>query len=342
MNVTVFNRELPGSVSEEIDIFVRGLSDFTVFQSPAFYNFYLSIPHYTPFYFIARNQPDRICGVLLAVIISEGNVFISFISSRCVVYGGPLVTDENGTLEVLLEALNKIAGRRALFTQFRNFKPWTDNQKDVFKKFGFLYRERLNLLVSTKSEQEVLSGMSSSRRRQIKKGIEAGVQFRSASSTEEVMQLYGLLAELYKLKVRKPLPDKNFFMTFYGQLVQQKQGAILLVFFDDALIGGAVCPVSVGSTLSELYICGLDEKYPQCYPSVMATWAALSYAADNALPEFDFMGLGKPEVKYGVRDFKLRFGGQVVNYGRFARRNYKILYAIAEIGYNILRSFKRV
>ena len=53
------------------------------------------------------------------------------------------------------------------------------------------------------------------------------------------------------------------------------------------------------------------------------------------------MGLGKPQDKYGVRDFKLRFGNNLVNYGRFGRRN-KILYPIVQFAYNILREINRI
>ena len=31
---------------------------------------------------------------------------------------------------------------------------------------------------------------------------------------------------------------------------------------------------------------------------------------------FDFGGAGKPVVHYGVRDYKMKFGGKLVNYGR--------------------------
>lgn len=32
---------------------------------------------------------------------------------------------------------------------------------------------------------------------------------------------------------------------------------------------------------------------------------------------FDFMGAGKPNKPYGVREFKKRFGGELVEYGRY-------------------------
>jgi len=51
------------------------------------------------------------------------------------------------------------------------------------------------------------------------------------------------------------------------------------------------------------------------------------------------MGLGKPEEPYGVRDFKARFGGRWVNYGRFSRVNKRVGYAISELIYNLKRVF---
>ena len=32
-----------------------------------------------------------------------------------------------------------------------------------------------------------------------------------------------------------------------------------------------------------------------------------------------FGGAGKPDKPYGVRDYKLKFGGQLVNWGRFEK-----------------------
>jgi len=54
------------------------------------------------------------------------------------------------------------------------------------------------------------------------------------------------------------------------------------------------------------------------------------------------MGVGKPNVPYGVRDFKMRFGGTVVNYGRYIRISNKFIYMLAEFGYNILSLMKKV
>lgn len=343
MRILHHKTALSSDQQQQIIDFLKKTSHNTVFQSPAFYHFYLRVKHHTPHYFLLFDQANRLVGILLAVIVKEGNGLLSLLSARTLVYGGPIVADDNPEYHnLLLKALNQKTARMCLFTQFRNFRLWPENLVDVFKKNGFVLRDRLNLITPVSSSQQTLLQMSASRRRQIKKGLASGVEIREAASLEEVSQLYILLHGLYRYKVRKPLPDYTFFKHFYEVLMQQGNGVILLVCIHQKIIGGIVAPITQGLTIAELYIVGLDMEYPEHYPSIVATWAAMDYAANNSISNFDFMGLGKPDTPYGVRDFKLRFGGKKVNYGRFARRNYKLLYALAEMGFNLLRQFKKV
>ena len=60
----------------------------------------------------------------------------------------------------------------------------------------------------------------------------------------------------------------------------------------------------------DIYGCGEDGKYKDVYPSVLANWAALEYGLKNGLKYFDFLGAGKPNEDYGVREFKSKFGGE--------------------------------
>ena len=46
------------------------------------------------------------------------------------------------------------------------------------------------------------------------------------------------------------------------------------------------------------------------------------------------MGAGKPEQKYGVRNFKKGFGGNKISPGRFEKLNYKYLFKIIMLFYN--------
>ena len=92
----------------------------------------------------------------------------------------------------------------------------------------------------------------------------------------------------------------------------------------------------------EWYVCGLDQDYKNIYPSVLATWAAIEYGLKNNLETFDFMGVGVPDKDYGVREFKSKFGGELVNFGRFGRINNHFIYTITEIGFNVLALLRKI
>ena len=184
--------------------------------------------------------------------------------------------------------------------------------------------------------------MSSSKLRQVKKGLKEGAEIIDPENLEQVREFYDILSHMYKVKVKKPLPKWSFFKNFYELSKQDKLGIIKLVKYNNRIVGGILSPVLKGKVIYEWYVCGLDTEFKKVYPSVLATWAAIDYANKNNIPVFDFMGVGVPDKHYGVREFKSKFGGEMVNFGRFGRVNNQFLYAITEIGYNILSALKKI
>ena len=175
--------------------------------------------------------------------------------------------------------------------------------------------------------------MSEQRIRQVKKALKNGATICEAQSEQEIRDWYRILSQLYRTKVRTPLFSEEFFMQFYREGV----GKYLLVKHQGKVIGGMMCPILDGKAIYEWFVCGLDEEYREQYPSVMATYAAIEYAKRNNLPLFDFMGAGKPDIPYGVRDFKMEFGGELVEYGRFLCVRKPLLYKIGEFGVSLLK-----
>ena len=49
------------------------------------------------------------------------------------------------------------------------------------------------------------------------------------------------------------------------------------------------------------------------------------------------MGAGKPDDDYVVRDFKAKFGGQLVEHGRFLHVLNPLFYNIGKIGVKLLK-----
>ena len=96
-----------------------------------------------------------------------------------------------------------------------------------------------------------------------------------------------------------------------------------------------MCPI-YQDTIYEWYVCGLHGEFKDIYPSVLATWAPIEYAANNNLSCFDFLGAGRPDEDYGVREFKAKFGGELVNFGRFSKIHNKMKYKFGELGLKVM------
>lgn len=324
--------------------FVANHPDNTVFQSPDMFGFYHKVKNYRPHIFLAKDNSGKVHGVLLAVIIKEYSGWKGRLSSRAVIYGGPLVHKNNGVvlLKALLIALSRELNKKSVYIQFRNFVEWPVEAVMAFKTCGYQFNDRLNLLVNTKDRAETENNISKSKLRQIKKGLSNGSDIRPPENMGEVHVFYELLKDIYQNRVRKPLPDLSFFEHFYKMSRKGKLGIIKLILHKDHIIGGVLSPITADRNIYEWYVFGLDELYKKNYPSVLATWAPIDYALDSNLDHFDFMGLGTPLKPYGVRDFKLHFGKSTTNPGRFSKINNRFLYLITEVSYNILRIFNRV
>jgi serine/alanine adding enzyme len=326
--------------------FVEAHAGGSVFQSPGMHELFSGTRRMKPVVVgVAETGSGLLRGVLLGVNIRELPGPAGYFSSRTVIYGGPLIDpeahDRNVVLGLLLDGLISRVKRHTIFIQFRNFFS-QDEFKEVYRARGFYFRERLNLVVDTTGMEQVVKSMSASRWRQIRKGLALGAKCIIPENTDQVREFYAILVDLYKHKVKKPLPAWDFFEQFYAMTKDGKLGKIFLVEYKGRIIGGILSPVTPGRMIFEWYVCGLDHEYREVHPSVLATWAAIDYAVKHKVPGFDFMGVGIPGREYGVREFKARFGGKMVNYGRFARVNNRLFYMISEMGYNILTLLKKI
>lgn len=306
----------------------------TPFQSPAWYDLVESVDNMSvEAIAISENSSVR---ALAVITIQKENGIKGYFSRRGIIYGGPLLDINKNVNELLLKNIITKSKRSAIYIESRNLSDY-DAHKEIFLKYGFSFVPWLNFQLNTTDLHMISSKMSSSRLRQIKKALRNNVTWREARNISEVDLFYSILSDLYKTKVVKPLPSLEFFRNFY----ETRLGKYLLVFYKDKIIGGIMCPILDQRTIYEFYVCGLDEEYKEQYPSVMATWAAIDYSCNNYIRVFDFMGAGQPGDNYGVREFKSRFGGTVVEFGRFLKINNPLLYKIGKFGLQMSKKFVR-
>ena len=314
----------------------------TWFQTQEAYQFYAANKQEMTPFACGVEREGELRAVCVGYITREKSSFKQYFTRRAIIIGGPLIAD-SANKEDVARMLNTIRQPEVLITvstfsptwrnlpiyiETRNFHDYS-RLKEIFNACGFSYQPHLNIQVTC----DATHTMSEQRRRQVKKAISNGVTICEAQSEQEIRDWYQILAKLYREKVRTPLFSEEFFLQFYRNGV----GKYLLVKHEGKIIGGMMCPILEGKAIYEWYVCGLDEKYKDLYPSVMATNAVIEYAKANGLPLFDFMGAGKPNEPYGVRDFKMEFGGELVEHGRFLCVRKPLLYWIGKIGVSLLK-----
>lgn len=331
----------PGNYENELKLFIEKQASGSVFQHIQMFHFLHDQENMDPYFIIIREN-GKIAGTLLLYQVSHKGGIKEKLTRRTMIFGDPVIDEEQSNkgliMDRILSEADEIAGSANLFTQFRLFS----NEilyPAVFEEHGYRIQKRINTLIPVTGKEENFRRLSKSKQRQLRKSINKGARIIRAEDHSYLEQFYKILCSLYQEKIRKPLSPFSFFESFLDYSNQGKLGVILLVEYQGKITGGIVCPVTPGKCIYEWYICGMDREYNKegIYPSVMATWAAIDYASENNIPEFDLMGMGKPGIPYGVRDFKLRFGGEKVPYYRYNKINNKLLYEIAELGYNVKR-----
>ncbi len=326
-------REIERNAWDEL---LKASSCSTWFQTYEAYAFFDKLSFVEAFA-VGFESSGQLKGIIVGLIQKDGGPIKRFLSRRAIINGGPLLADNitNEELSFFLQSLKEVIQKKAIFIEMRNYNDYSQ-WKDVFKLNGFVYEEHYDVIVNTTSIDEVNDRLDRNRRRNIKKAIENGIQIDKNPSETDVSSFYELLNELYKTRVKTPLYPCEFFVK-----LRELPSSLFCVAKDPSgkIIGGVVCITLKGRAVYAWYACGEDGKYKNLSPSVMSNYAGICHAAENGFPLFDFMGAGKPDDGgYGVRDFKMKFGGELVEYGRYKFISNRFLYSLGVWGVKLLKN----
>ena len=324
----------PEIASDKWEKLYRSSSCATFFQSPACYDFYKELSFLTPFVYSVEDK-GKLKALVCGYLIAEKGFVKSYFSRRAIIPGGVLLAKDisDEALGLLFSELSSALRQKAIYIELRNLHDYSA-YKEVFQKAGFEYQTHLNYQISIQNGGEVFSNFSENRKRQIKQSIAEGLVCEKTERVEDVRAFYGILQHTYSKKLKLPLFPFEFFET----IVSKAYGKLLVVKSEDKILGGILC-VGDDKVLYEWFVCGVDGEQTKVYPSVMATRAGIEYAVNNEYRMFDFMGAGKPDKKYGVRDFKARFGGKLVEHGRFLYICSPLLYFTGKIAITLRKLF---
>ena len=307
----------------------------TWFQTKEAYEFYASLPdEMTPFA-LGIEEDGHLVGVIVGYTTQETNPIKQLLTCRSIIIGGPLL-DEHISDEALSALLSAVAPAsrlmKPIYIETRNFHDYS-RWKEVFQYSGFAYQPHLNFHIDTSSLDLVESRLGKNRKRDIKTSIRDGATIIECPTIEQVRTYYALLKQLYTTKIKTPLFSWNFFEKLHAH----PNGRFILVELNGEIIGGTVCVLLPNKCIYEWFVCGRDGEWKSIFPSSLATYAGIRYAAEHGCTRFDMMGAGKPDEAYGVRDFKARFGGELVEHGRFLCVHKPLLYWIGKMGVKLLK-----
>jgi serine/alanine adding enzyme len=304
----------------------------SIFHTPEMYEVLACAKGYCPMLWAVVDKGE-ILALLLPVQITLFS-FLSVLTTRAVSYGGLLCRqDSQGTLAArrLLQAYAGQTRSKAVYSELRNLHAQTP-LRPIYDECGFVYEEHLNYLIDlTRSSDRVFQQIGGRTRKHIRRGLRRGdVTIAEAENSSDVAACYDLISRTYQ-RAHVPLADRSLFEAAFELLAPRHMLRLYLAYLKDRPVA-ASAELFYKDTIYGWYS-GLDRSFSEYTPNDLLMWHVLCWGADNGYAIYDFGGAGKPGEKYGVRDFKAKFGGKLVEYGRYSVTHAPLRFELSKLGY---------
>lgn len=291
-----------------------------IFQTPEMYEVFKETKNFTPTFIGVVDNSGDILGLLTSWIQKEWSGLAEGLTSRCITWGGPIIKkdlkgkEELKVLDFILKEQNKIVKNEAIYMEFRNLFN-TNELKLIFKNNDFKYIDELNIMIDlTKGEETLWNEIYRKRRTGIRKAEKEGLITILNNESKVIKTIYNIYLDTYN-HAAHPIPDVSLFLAV-NNILSKKEMAINLIAQLDDLSIGAMTLLTYKNNIYAWFLGSLIE-YRNKHPNDLLPWEAMKWGIRNGYEIFDFMGAGKPNVKFGIRDFKEKFGGTIVNFGRY-------------------------
>lgn len=318
--------------------FVYNHPQGNIFQTPEMAEVYRRTKNYEPIKLAAIDvNTNEILGILLTVKIQEVSGILGAFSTRSVIHGGPLVLkgDKGITaLKALIKQHDTLAHNGVMYVLIRNLHDTTALLPSLATA-NYTYDDHLNFLINlNRSEDEIWRDIHKSRRKGINRAEKRGIVIQEMQDKALIPTIYEIIKETYK-NVQVPLADISLFESAFDLLVPKGMATFFLAQIEDTIIGVRLV-TTYKKVIFDWYASALSD-YLSLYVNEALVWHILKEGVNNGYHTFDFGGAGNPEGEYGVREFKRRFGGTMVNFGRYKKIYAPTKMKIAEKGFNIYK-----
>jgi len=309
-----------------------------IFHTPEMYQVFSRVKGFQPKLWAAVHNDGQIRALFLPVFVTL-NQFLGPLTRRSIVYGSVLCSSTNDghqALSTLLKSYLQENRGKCLFTELRNVSDMEKEQPVLFES-GFNYQQHLNYLINLKrSPDEIFQNIGARTRKNIKRGLnKSDVAIREVVNSEQIDICFRLLSQTYRA-AKVPLADRSLFDAAFELLYPKNMIRFTLAYIEDDPAAVSIELLYKGIMYG--WFGGMDRAYRKYNPNEMLMWHLLKWGSENHYNLYDFGGAGKPDEEYGVRDFKAKFGGELVCYGRNICIHQPGLLWISQHGYQIFRN----
>jgi serine/alanine adding enzyme len=320
--------------------FVDDHPEGNIFHTPEMFQVFSRVKGYKPDLWAAVDSNSRPLALLVPVQITLFNGLLRRVTTRAVAYGGMICarSDEGAQASsLLLKTYKHETKRRILFTELRNLSNLNGVQSTL-REHGFVYEDHLNYLISLKgSSDEVFERFGRRTRKNIRRGLRQGkVTVEVVNERTQLSDCYRLLSQVYR-HAQVPLADFSLFEVAFDLLHPKDMLRVTLARVDQ--VPAAVSFELVYKGIIYGWYGGSDRAFGAYVPNELVMWHILKWGAEKGYELYDFGGAGKPDEDYGVRDFKAKFGGELVCFGRNTYVSSPWLLTLSKAGYATLRRF---
>lgn len=258
------------------------------------------------------------CLLLQPLFICRFKPFLpDALGSYCVALYAPWIVDDNDNFDknilfsFLLNSLQNYLRHKILYIEFRHFS--IDNIfHSCFTNCGFKSLNWCDVICNLKNcafENDIIK----TKRKQIKRTLNSGAYVDFAPTKRVLDCYYNFQHRLYS-KIFRPLPE----LSVFNSLISSSIGSVAVIRNEDDVYGG--CSYFIfDNILYFWYIASAKEVPNDVYPDAVLYYSLMKKAADEGCIKADFMGGGNADRDYGVRNFKLSLGGEMVAEYRYKK-----------------------
>jgi serine/alanine adding enzyme len=205
-----------------------------------------------------------------------------------------------------------------------------------FRECGYVFNEHLDIYKDLKlTRDELWESLRSGARTNIRRAKKSGVRVREIHDREELKSVYSLIRSTYH-RVQVSMPMQALFESAFDILYPKNMIKVLMATIDSTDIGTLVLLLFKDEILC--WYTGSLRQYSRYRALDLLFWHAMDWGIANGFCKLDLGGAGRPDREYGVRQFKAKFGDEIVNHGRYIWIRMPRVYKLFNKCYQIARS----